>query len=565
MKRSKITRRLVAIFAVIAIMASFGVVSVSAETDAVLTDGCALSGWKIQRDNQFMRYARSQLYVQDGVKHSGNAALRIYGASNNSHSGYLKKAIGGLDNSKTYKLGMYVKNVRTTQILSGSIYLQNEGSTKYLNGTNLWQTTYSDWTYLETDAISPTNRYINIRFVMADFQGNNLYIDDITLTEVGGDGTNLFANGDFEDVLIRDEGFTAPSANSATINWTNPNNADITSVHVTDVNDNVIDDGSLSTTANDSVSYTVSGLTTGVSYTYKIKAVATMKKYSGVYGSSSYDTEDITYTLPVTVIPQGGNFAGIPTYYGSKFAVGNDKVVVAFDDENGYSNGNSMRILSKLGTESGQYGSIEFNLSGFDSSKTYKYSYKYKCEGVAGYSGGRIYICESNYGAANNISVLDTSNTSWTSGIESTFTGQTNPIIQIWFDRKYGTVWIDDLVVREYDSASGKCVGDNLLSNGGFEPSNTNKIYSVNFTEAGGSITANITKYNSYESTAIIASYNSSGDLLEAAFVGPSTQGDLMQSAAPSISTRADIASVRAFVWMIEDGTYRAVGKAVSR
>ena len=112
-----------------------------------------------------------------------------------------------------------------------------------------------------------------------------------------------------------------------------------------------------------------------------------------------------------------------------------------------------------------------------------------------------------------------------------------------------GSVWFDDLVVREYDAEKEVCIGDNLIKNGGFEEDNIDEIKSFEITEADGKIKAEIKKYNSYTTDCYIASYDVNGKLIEVTKAEADTQGELMQTVTPEISAGENVATVKAFVW----------------
>ena len=272
-------KRLISIFSVIAMIVSFATVNVSADSFE-LNDGYVLENWSVAKYGDFMKptITRSRVLLDTDEKHSGEAALKIHGASGHSHSGYIKTYVGRLDPAKKYIVGLWVKSPAKS---TGKIFLQNAGDYKYLDGKNLWTAGYEEWTYLETEEISPSaNGAIDLRFNISDINGGYMWIDDMSLVEVGGDDENLMPDGGFENVIqgIRDikVRYTGSGKNlwendSATISWKNPANSHISNVYVVDGDGNKVAE-ELSTVLNGELTCEITGINVSKATEYKIVA-----------------------------------------------------------------------------------------------------------------------------------------------------------------------------------------------------------------------------------------------------------------------------------------------------
>ena len=501
----------------------------------ILNDGSVLSDWTISKYGDFMSstITRSRVLLDTAEKHSGEAALRIHGASGQKHNGFLKTTIVGLDASKKYKAGFWIKSPSKSE---GSVYLQNNGDYKYLGGQNLWQAGYAEWTYLETEEISPSaSGAIDLRFNVSNVNKGSMWIDDMSLVEVGGNGTNLMADGDFENAALgaRDIKVSYSKPNSwlideATISWTNPNNTHISRVYVVDADGNEVAQAR-SAAANGKASCTVSGVPAGKTTEYKIIAEVTHDDvWKDVVAPKTFEKR-------VVVNPLADVMKADYTYN-----IGESYITI--DTTDGYSNNTSLKIESAMTKDDGQYGGVELYLPELDASKTYQLSYKYKCENASG-NGVSVRIQP-----VKAVSSLSLANTEWTASTPITFEGSNADLVQIWIDKTKGTIWFDDIVVREYDAENGICVGDNLLSNGGFELTNNNKVRAISF-DGTETVSANVELYNAYNASAYIATYDETGKLVSVNKVDADSQGNLMQTLTPSVTVGSGVKEIKAFVW----------------
>jgi hypothetical protein len=507
--------------------------------------GYLLSDWTVEGNSARFVSRGTLLTIDSEEKHSGKAALHAIGDSGSNNYGYLKKVFYNLDKNRKYRIGFWAKTASYSGNFQGKIRLHNEGSTQLI--ADFRADAKDQWKYYETENLAPSSssNALNMRFYLENLKGQ-AWIDDIILFEVDdsgnavNEGENLFSEGGFEYVCQSIRGARVNSdSNSkaitkATISWTNPNCSAITKVYLTD-KDGVLVEDDFSTVKNDTVSYLVSGLEPSKMYSYKINVL-----------TSTGDRIEKN----VMVNPFGEFMTANYMYEILKCTT------LTIDNEVGYSNGTSMKIESDFTTDDGQYGSVEFPV-GTDSSKTYKVSFMYKGENVGGRDS--VYVRQSAT-ERTGITIHPASVEEWTLG-EFTFEGISNGVIQVFVDKTNGTIWFDDIVVREYDTATGKCVGDNLLKNGGFEPCSIDKIHSLNFTEQNGTITAEITKYNSYESDAYLATYDENGMMISVDKVNADSQGELMQSVYPSVNAGNNVAKVKAFVW----DRFEPVGISVQR
>jgi len=111
-----------------------------------------------------------------------------------------------------------------------------------------------------------------------------------------------------------------------------------------------------------------------------------------------------------------------------------------------------------------------------------------------------------------------------------------------------GTFWFDDICVREFDTVTGKCIGDNLYANGAFEE-NADKIQNVVITEDEEYAYASIDVYNAYGLDYYIATYNNDKRFLYAVRANANGDGDLIQTISGKVPFSSDVKTVKVFAW----------------
>lgn len=499
----------------------------SAKNQNLLTYDGYMVPWVMESNNDWSNYKRTKFYISKDEKHSGNSSFLIKSTSVSNNWGDIRYDLKNLDTTKKYKLSLYNK---TNTSRSGYFQIESTGNTfatQRITGSGT-----TGWTLYETEIFSPQAANMSLYLRMKGECMGDFYFDDMKLLEVDDDGNpvtgiNLIEGGEFEYGQT-DNLMVIPASTSATLKWTNPANVKISKVYLTDGKNMLVADD-LPRTSLERQSYVLQNLTVGNTYTYKIH-------FKVLEGDDIVDT----ITFIASSNKPFNQFMSVDYKYGIY-----TETELTLDTSEKYSGTASMRIKSEYTTEEGQYGTVEIPAAGLDSEKTYKISFMYKNKGI---SGERISVRDSHNSPKAFTIVCGNNTKEWTKA-EATFTGVSKIVIQLMVDKIYGTMWFDDFVLREYDQESGKCIGNNILADGGFEADNIDEVKSISFKETGDKIRANIIKYNSYLTKCYVASYDSAGRMLELDVVPANEDGELVQNVTGEVNAGANVDQVRVFVW----------------
>lgn len=306
----------------------------------------------------------------------------------------------------------------------------------------------------------------------------NVVIDDFRVYTEDNPNVNLLTDGGFENSEMED--LTTPinlmaaptwSSDKVVVSWTNPSNTHIEAYKLY-IDENLISDFVANTSALGFNQYIFDGLDPFVKY--NVKLVETI------------NGEDYEYTIAAMSENYGQYSPCIGNYPAGNWSVDRREVngnyanfVVAADSENKSSGKSSLRInCNKPNRESDMLSNVKQVVT-LDCNKKYRLKFKYKSAGtkIAQVYESATDIWEAHWfiwdTAAPKGHVCD-----WTEKVIDLSTTKYDPLsseqyeetLMFAVEQSIGSLWLDDIELKEIDEYDEtQTIGDNLISNGGFE------------------------------------------------------------------------------------------------
>ena len=491
-------------------------------------EGYDAGKWKFLGGNNMINR-----YIDTSEAHSGNSSVKIVSNFTPVHKyGRLETEVGGLDVSKTYIIKFYAK-LENNQT-AGSGFQSGTKSMSY----------YNDWTR-KAAFVSNNGEWKEYSYTFTgqtklvfrlgiETQGV-LWLDDVSLYELQDGvtvGENLISGGDFEINPQIQSVLAVSKGNDVAISWKNPAEGVIASIDILDGSGNKVIPAESPNTASGAYSRAVISVgEQGKTYNYTISL--NVRNGNKVQEAVTFTpNSDFNYTTQ----------NGVKMTDLSKIKIeGSTLRDICLDiDENSKYSGNyglSLKSNSKTLT------SLTFDPINIDSGKKYRASVWLK----VGDKNGEVWMA-NDWGSRTKAVNGDWTKYTFDVSDSSRF------IFRLASEAIYSSMYADDFALYELD-ADGNEIGENLITNGGFE--NVYGIGKIEFEETESGVKAEIPAYNFIRNkklapTLIVASYDESGALkdvcLEAVDVAVST------SKITQMTVKYESGySVKAFVWSGSD------------
>jgi len=402
-------------------------------------------GWK----KSYSGYAKSYAETTYDEAIVGGVSLKIVSAADSDNvQKIIPELVSELTEGNMYKLEFYAKS-------------DDDGKITVSAEQVVEKTLTSEW-----------KKYTQIFEYIGEAPGfainsrtSGVYIDWVTLYETDSDGNNLsdnfVLNGNFESTASGEASVVPEAFNfmvagrdrSVVVSWRNPKANNIKKITVFNENGEAIADSTgsdISTVSEASNSIQVNDLSNGKKYKYSLRI-----DYSG---GLSYCTEAVSNTLGDEGQMLWGAPKGVqaPTGWLESVA-GNTYTKFEVTSKEKYDGNASLLVRNNLDSEK----SNTFQRFGADvpeeSGKTYRLNFYAKAVNVS-----MFVILYNKDGKEERISVnLGTND--WK---QYSFDVPSHPKFQ--FERRADALYLDNCELYEID-ADGNKIGDNLITNGGFE------------------------------------------------------------------------------------------------
>ncbi len=463
--------------------------------------------WSVKqnmRDNPTSNVG-GEMYIEpsDAYSVSGKSAHFAYNMETKAHAWMSLGIPVSMSSDKTYTISMKVKKVNTTNCVK---IATNWASSNYqINekvGDSGWTSQALDdgWVQYTKDFTLSADKHTvsTLNFYVAEKM--DVYIDDLSVVEKDGDGTNLISDGGFENVTSINQnvttlmGYPANAGKALNISWFNPASYRIAGYKVY-VDGKECANEPVSTKPSAFNEMYIDGLTNGQKYEIKL-----VEKVAG--GEREY----ITYATP----DNAGNNVNMDEWTFNRFNIKNSEnypihsnVIASFDNNVKASGNTSMRIDANIPTVVPNFYPHIYQNTTVTAENKHQLSLKAKFNDINNFTAVMKY---QQFDENNNLihdswltMPIVNSNTAvtkdWT---EYTFEISDNikcnmkhdgtnvcgeefyipddldgiqykAILFLMVERGAGSVWVDDIELRALDYSTGKPFGDNLIEKGGFE------------------------------------------------------------------------------------------------
>ena len=431
-----------------------------------------ISGWKEYQE--VATNAEAGFYVMpvsgEGIVYSGNKAAYVYRKTNVTQlngNAYIRNDAGGYIPAGEYKITFYVKGTCTEN--QNFIGIRNY-TERFINHTKTY--VGNGW-YRYERTFTTTEDKDYLEYYLSGYALNeSYYIDGLSLVNTAT-GEEYATNGGFEECYLYGEYepqrfvvYSASNTNTgkATVAWKNPTKTDITAISLTVDGDEISFEPDLNSGSSNEV--VLEDIENKGTYNCVLNITAGGKTYT--YSKVLYQYDKDKYY----------NCAGNRTLESGWSFIRQEKegfycdAVLDIDNEIKASGNSSIRITcARPAKESSVYAALVTKNASLAKNKAYRLSYKIRYIGASGVRVVPIIAGKWDNDNAQSFSGREKwKEYDYEIDVQDAFAEDDETYkFQVMFLFENGTdaVWLDDVALYEYED--GETIGENLISNGGFE------------------------------------------------------------------------------------------------